>query len=108
MDLRKAFDTVSHEHLLISLGYYGLDPAYIALLQRLYKHQSGSVNESRHFKIMRGVKQGDVLSAILFNCVLDIAFGNWKVQLEDEGIFIGDCRKRLTNTRYVDDVLLYA
>ena len=38
MDLRKAFDTVSHEHLLSSLGYHGLDPAYITLLQRLYKN----------------------------------------------------------------------
>ena len=108
MDLRKTFDTVSHEHLLSSLGYHGLDPAYIALLQRLYRNQSGAVNESRHFKIQRGVKQGDVLSAIIFNCVLDIAFENWEVQLNDEGIFIGDLRKRLTNTRYADDVLLYA
>ena len=108
MDLRKAFDTVSHEHLLLALGYHGLDPAYIALLQRLYKNKSGAVNESRHFKILRGVKQGDVLSAIIFNCVLDIAFENWEVQLNDEGIYIGDLRKRLTNTKYADDVLLYA
>ena len=66
------------------------------------------MNESRHFKIQRGVKQGDVLSAIIFNCVLDIAFGNWELQLNGEGIFIGDLRKRLSNTRYADDVLLYA
>ena len=39
---------------------------------------------------------------------MDIAFENWEVQLNDEGIFIGDLRKRLTNTRYADDVLLYA
>jgi len=35
MDLRKAFDTVSHEQLLKSLGYHGLDPAYIIILQKL-------------------------------------------------------------------------
>ena len=74
MDLRKAFDTVSHEHLLSSLGYYGLDPTYITLLQRLYANQNGAVNESKCFKILHGVKQGDVLSAIIYNCVLDIAF----------------------------------
>ena len=34
MDLRKAFDTVSHEQVLVSLGYHGLDPSYIALLQK--------------------------------------------------------------------------
>ena len=27
MDLRKAFDTISHEQFLLSLGYHGLDPA---------------------------------------------------------------------------------
>lgn len=108
MDLRKAFDTVSHDQLLICLGYHGLDPAYITILQKLYQHQTGAVNGSRHFSIKRGVKQGDVLSAIIFNCVLDIVFENWKIQLVEEGIFIGTSVSRLTDTRYADDVLLYA
>ena len=48
------------------------------------------------------------MSAIIFNCVLDIAFENWKTQLDLEGIFIGDRNKRLTDTKYTDDVLIYA
>ena len=54
------------------------------------------------------MKQGDVLSAIIFNCVLDVAFENWKVQLREEGILIHTSVSRLTDTRYADDVLLYA
>ena len=108
MDLRKAFDTVSHEQLLLSLGYHGLDPTYIALLQKLYQNQHGVVDGSKKFRIERGVKQGDVLSAIIFNCVLDVAFENWRVQLGTEGILISNSVSRLTDTRYADDVLLYA
>ena len=108
MDLRKVFDIVSHEQLLVSLGYHGLDPTYITLLQKLYQNQHGIVNGSKGFRIERGVKQGDVLSGIIFNCVLDVAFENWRVQLGTEGIFINNSVSRLTDTRYADDVLLYA
>ena len=68
----------------------------------------GCVNGSRHFNILCGVKQGDVLSAILFNCTLDIAFESWKLQLREEGLYMHGDTERLTNTRYADDVLLYA
>ena len=78
MDLRKAFDTVDHAQVFQSLAYHGLDPAYIELLKGLYSGQSGSANGSRKFDISRGVRQGCVLSAIIFNCVLDVAFENWK------------------------------
>ena len=108
MDLRKAFDTVDHDRLFAALGSHGIDPSYIALLKILYHGQKGSVHESAFFDILRGVKQGDVLSAILFNCALDVAFEEWKTKLRNEGILIREGMTRLTNTRYADDVLLYA
>ena len=79
-----------------------------ALLQLLYQDQTGSVHGSMIFDIVRGVKQGDVLSTILFNCVLDVAFENWLLELTSEGIFIHHSCIKLTNTRYADDILLYA
>ena len=54
------------------------------------------------------MKQGDTLSAILFNCVLDIAFDEWRLSLNEEGLFIAYGLPRLTNTRYADDMLRYA
>ena len=77
-------------------------------MQLLYRRQSGSVNGSDPFGIRCGVKQGDVLSAIIFNCVLDIAFDSWKLRLGDHGLFVAHANPRLTNTRYADDILLYA
>ena len=49
-----------------------------------------------------------MLSAILFNSVLDLAFERWKLKLKDEGLFIAQGMPRLTNTRYADDILIYA
>ena len=110
MDLRKIFDIVNHSSIFQALGYHGLQPPYIALLQKLYSSQTGSIGNSKVFDILCGVKQGDILSALLFNCVLDIAFEDWKTQLRDEGILVENTRhsERLTNTRYADDVLIYA
>ena len=45
---------------------------------------------------------------ILFNYILDIAFDEWRASRRDEGILIVDGLTSLTNTRYADDVFLYA
>ena len=65
------------------------------------------MNGSSIFPIQRGLKQGDTLSAILFNCLLYIAFDVWRASLRDEKIFIAHGLARLTNTQYADDVFLY-
>ena len=108
MDMRKAFDTVDHESLLHALQHQGIANEYIALIASLYKSQNASVNGSREFSVGRGVKQGDVLSTLLFNCVLDVAFQRFKANLTNEGLFISNDQLRLTNIRYADDILLFS
>ena len=108
IDMRKAFDTIEHGAIFQSLSDIGIDEGYITLLRLLYQNQTGSVNGSDSFDIDRGVKQGDVLSAVIFNCVLDMAFEAWKLRLSDQGLYIGPGLCRLTNSRYADDILLYA
>ena len=107
INLCKAFDIIEYASIFRALGYHGLSPAYTILLQSLYSNQIGTGGESSPFKILRGVKQGDILSSIIFNCVLDIAFEDWKAQLSTEGFLIDNQRnsERLTNTRYADDIL---
>ena len=107
MDLRKAFDTIDHVALFAPLEQRGVDHAYISLSQLLYQDQHGRVNDSQQFPIERGVKQGDVLSAILFNCVIDVVFESWKHRLNYHGLYVAHGLPRLTNTRYTDDRLLY-
>ena len=44
----------------------------------------------------------------LFNCAMNVVFENWKCSLRKEGLYVKDLHERLTNTRYADDILLYA
>ena len=67
-----------------------------------------SVNGNSKFPIQRGVKQGNIISAILFNCVLDVAFDEWRRSLDQEGLYIAQRVPRLINIRYTYDIILYA
>ena len=53
--------------------------------------------------IQRGVKQGDVLSSMLFNAGLESAFRKWQSKLNTHGVLLSTDRTRLTNVRYADD-----
>ena len=63
------------------------------------------------FEIKSGTKQGDSLSSLLFNTVLQVALNDdltsW--QREGMGICPGDSETDgLTNLRFADDVLLFS
>ena len=81
---------------------------YTNLLAALYADQTAATRGSRSFPIRRGVKQGDVISPILFNAGLELAFRKWKQRLTTEGWLLDGDGGRLTNTRYADDIMLYA
>ena len=67
LDLRKAFDRIQFRPLFAALRDQGVPESYIHLLGLLYNDQQGTVNGSTLFDILRGVKQGDVISSMLFN-----------------------------------------
>ena len=114
IDFTKAFDRIKHSAIWSSLQFYGIKPPYVRLLQRLYSQQEGTVltdKESDAFPIKRGTKQGDPLSSLLFNTVLQYSLENnlkrW--QEKQKGIKLSDKTEDcLTNLRFADDVLLFS
>ena len=58
---------MEHNALFDALAKQGVESSFTQLLKALYMGQTRSVHGSRRFRIMRGVKQGDVLSRWLFH-----------------------------------------
>ena len=114
IDFTKAFDSIKHSVYWKSLRFYGIKPAYVKLLQRLYRHQEGTVLTDKEidvFPIKKGTKQGDPLSSLLFNTVLQYSLENnlTKWQENKKGFRLSDKTEDcLTNLRFADDVLLFS
>ena len=108
LDLRKAFDRIEFGPLFTALRGQNVPEHYVQLLAALYKNQTGSVNGNMHFPILRGVKQGDVISPMLFNAGLEMAFRSWKLKFKTHGFCFGAANLKFTNTRYADDIMLFA
>jgi len=117
LDVEKAFDRVHHSVLFDALLESGIDLRIGAALRKLYCDMKGYVAlwpgaESRSFKAQRGVRQGDPLSPLLFNFVLDGALSEvraiWKKRIYGTNVgqdYKGD---RLTHIAFADDQTLVA
>ena len=84
------------------------------LLRKLYNDQTGRVRTdilSKEFNIGRGTKQGDPLSSLMFNSLLEHVMRPLKTQWEQKhyGLKVGpNSNHQLMNLRFADDVLLIA
>ena len=75
MDMTKTFDKVQHSKLFLKLAEKGISPIFIRLLLEMYEKQQANVRWngviSKSFPITNGVKQGAVLSPILYCIYID-------------------------------------
>ena len=106
IDFTKAFDSVNQEMLWNTLHKFtNLNPAYINLIAKLYQDSKAfirtDIGKTRCISILRGVKQGDLLSAHLFCIVLSVILEQTFEGLE-YGVRIGG--EVHTDKGYVDDV----
>ena len=115
VDFTKAFDSISHKSIWEALTSCNVDHEYVSLLRKNYKDQKASVQtdeESNNFDIQKGSKQGDPMSSLLFNIVLQYSLKDeiqrWQKKKE-MGIYLSDHdRDCFTNLRLADDVMLFA
>ena len=75
IDFRKAFDSIWHEALFVKLLHMGIGDPYYNIIQNMYNTVTSSVRLldklTHSFPIHRGVSQGDILSPLLFNLLLN-------------------------------------
>jgi len=107
LNLKKTFDKLEYGPLFDALRQQNIGVGYLSLLASIYCEQTGRVGKSHTFPIHRGVKQGDIISPVIFNAGLEMALRRWKTTIGQRGIMI-DTGDLLTNIRYADDLILYA
>ena len=80
LDVSKAFDSVSHATLLLAAERMGAPGPFISYLTTLCSEASTVLHVDGRFsdplKQNRGIRQGDPLSPLLFNCVIDWALAS--------------------------------
>ena len=113
--LHEGIRRITHKSISKTLKSCGIEHDYISLLKKIYRDQKASVQtdeESNMFEINEGTKQGDPLSSLLFNMVLQNSLKDdihrWKKK-KGMGIYLSDNdHDCLTNLKFADDVLLFA
>lgn len=109
IDYEKAFDRVDHVELLRTLESKGLDKNDIAIIKNLYWDQSAVVKynniTTEPATIQKGVRQGCILSPMLFNLYSERIFEE-AVRDTSDGIKINGIT--LNNLRYADDTAVIA
>ena len=109
LDIEKVFDSVSHLFLIPAPEKYGFKEDFIKWIQILIKNQEFYVINGRtatnYFKLERGFRQGNIVTAYLFKLVLEIAF---LFIIQNENI---NCLNIFENeflyTAYVDDTIFF-
>ena len=108
LDVQKAFDTVWHNGLFHKLYSYGIKGHTWRILRKWYQSTTCTVlwegEQSNPFNIKQGVKQGAVLSPLLYSLFVN----DLLAQLEQSGLGV-----RMGNTfcgapMYADDLALIA
>ena len=106
IDFTKAFDSVDQNKLWEALQKHtNLSSSYINIIKLLYQDSKARVRTdigtTEHIDILKGVKQGDLLSALLFCIALMVILANTFEGL-DFGIRIGGENQQ--DKGYADDV----
>ena len=81
LDAKKAFDSVDHGYIRKCLAAYGLGN-FVPIFDTLYKDLNSMIIVNGHpvegYRILRGVKQGDALSCIIFIMCVEPLLKNLK------------------------------
>jgi len=109
IDFKKAFDSIWHEGLLYKLLKNNVNGNFYKLIKNLYSKSSCYIKlgskRTKSFRYARGVRQGCILSPLLFNLYLN----NLSISLDKtsrtDPFFLPNGTK-LTSLMYADDLVL--
>jgi hypothetical protein len=103
LDLLKAYDTLDHDRTLSVLEAYGAGPHICSIIHMVWNAElvlpSSGGYYGEPFRAWHGVRQGDIISPIIFNIVIDAIVREWYACMDIGTVNEG----RLRTTFYADD-----
>ena len=94
VDIEKAFDSINHCFLIKVLEKYGFEKDFIKWIKMLLQNQESCIinggTTTNYFKLEKGTRQGEPISAYLFILVLEIVFLFTKESKKINGLNIFD------------------
>ena len=109
IDIQKAFDSVNHKFLTLALKRYGFGKMFIKRIKTLLNNQESCIINggftTKYFKLDKGTRQGDPISAYLFILVLEIVFNLIKQNKDIHGLTFFD--HTFLYTAYADDTTFF-
>jgi hypothetical protein len=106
LDISKAFDTVPHEVIGDALRRKGIPETVVRLIRDSYNDMSTVIKQGAvevPINLQRGVKQGDPLSPMIFNIIMEPLL----IKLESmEGYLVGG--QTVSSLAFADDLILLA
>lgn len=110
LDQEKAYDKIEHDYLWETLTAFGIPDEFVNTIKALYSdaHTIVMINgiASKPFKVIRGVRQGDPLSCLLFDLAIEPLAESLR-QSNLEGFKIPGKEERLIATLFADDTTTY-
>ena len=98
LDYAKAFDSIQHRAVVEALRVHGVQEKYINIIKEMYAEGTAQIRTEKlsgKIKIMKGVRQGDTLSPVMFTAAVEEIFKRMNIEA---GININ--RVRLSNLRF--------
>lgn len=110
LDQEKAYDKITHNFLDETLKKFEFPTAFRSTIKQLYTnaHTVIMINgvKSRPYQIVRGVRQGDPLSCLLFNLAIESLAATLR-NSQLQGFTINENIDRLITTLFADDTTVY-
>ena len=108
-DIEKTFESVNHLFLIAILEKIGFGSEFIEWVKVLLNNRESCVKNggttSKYFKLERGTRRGDPISAYLFIIVLEVVFRIIKETSNIEGFEI--FQRKFIFTAYADDTTFF-
>ena len=109
VDIQKAFASVNHQFLILTLKRYGFGKTLIKWIKTLLNNQESCIKNGgitiRYSKLDKGTRQGDPILAYLFVLVLEIVFNLIKQNKDIGGLTFLD--HTFLYTAYADDATFF-